>query len=136
VFLERHAELFRTLQSWSVRVLLPRHVTDARKPYRQAFTEHIYEPLSLETASELRWYFRARCDSSCDREERYFDAHLGFARPRFHALYQVWQEQGERVLDAATSPVLREAVLRGTGSLELVVLPHPYLHLLPLVDTA
>jgi hypothetical protein len=136
IFLERHAELLRVLPSWCVRVLVPRHVTDAQAPYRRAFTEHLGEPLPIETVDELRWYFGARRAGHGDRDERYFDAHLGFARPRFHVLYEVWQERGDRVLDAATSPVLRDALVRGTGALEFHVLPHPYMHLLPLVGTA
>jgi hypothetical protein len=136
VFLERHAELFRLLPSWSVRVLLPRHVTDAQKPYRRAFTEHLIEPLPLETTTELRWYFHARRGVGTERDERFFDAEVGFARSRFQALFEVWQEQGDRVLDAASSPVLKDAVARGDGCLEFVVLPYPYLHLLPLVGTA
>ena len=111
-------------------------MTDAQAPYRKAFTEHLGEPLSIETAEELRSYFSTRRTGHGDRDERYFDAHLGFARPRFQVLYQAWQERGDRVLDAATSPVLRDALARGTGGLEFHVLPHPYMHLLPLVGTA
>jgi hypothetical protein len=118
VFLERYAELFRQLQSWSVRVLVPRHVTDAQGPYRRAFAEHLAEPLPPETTRELEWYFHARRSPLADRDERFFDAHLGFARARFQALFEVWSEQGDRVLDAATSPVLKDAVARGTGRLE------------------
>ena len=136
IFLERHAELFRTLSSWSVRVLVPRHVTDAATPYRNAFVEQLATPLPIETTNELRWYFTARRTAKAHEDERYFDAQVGFARPRFHALHQVWLEQGDRVLDAATSHVLRDVVARGTGGLEVHVLPHPYLHLLPLVGSA
>jgi hypothetical protein len=136
IFLERHAELLRVLPSWRVRVLVPRHVTDVQTPYRRAFTEHLSEPLPLETVDELRWYFGSRRMAHGGRDERYFDAHLGFARPRFHVLHEVWQEQGDRVIDAATSPVLRDALARGTGALEFHVLAHPYMHLLPLVGTA
>jgi hypothetical protein len=136
IFLERHAELFRALSSWSVRVLLPRHVTDAQGAYRSAFIEQVAAPLPTETVNELRWYFTARRTTTGDEDERYFDAQVGFARSRFEALHQVWREQGDRVLDAATSHVLGDAVGRGTGGLECHVLPHPYLHLLPLVGSA
>jgi hypothetical protein len=43
---------------------------------------------------------------------------------------------GERVLDAVMSPVLGDLVGRRVGVLDCQVLPHPYLHLLPLVGTA
>lgn len=136
IYLERHAELFRSLSSWSVRVLFPRHVTDAQAAYRSAFMEQLATPLPTETVNELRWYFMARRTATGGEDERYFDAQIGFARPRFEALHHAWREQGDRVLDAATSHVLGDAVGRGAGGFEYHVLPHPYLHLLPLVGSA
>jgi hypothetical protein len=50
--------------------------------------------------------------------------------------YRQWLERGEPVLDATLSPVLADALGRGTGKLECHVLPHRYLHLLDLVGTA
>jgi len=40
------------------------------------------------------------------------------------------------VLDATLSPILRDAIARGTGTLDVHVLPHAYVHLFPLVGTA
>ena len=43
---------------------------------------------------------------------------------------------GHRILDAAASPVLADALERGTGRIECEVLTQRYLHLSALVGTA
>ena len=67
---------------------------------------------------------------------RFSRAQSAFKSPRFQTLYRLWVEQGDAVLDATLSPVLADAIERGTGRLESHVLPHRYLHLFPLVGTA
>ena len=49
---------------------------------------------------------------------------------------RAWLERGDAVLDATLSPVLADAIDRGTGRLDCQVLAHRYLHLLPLVGTS
>jgi hypothetical protein len=136
LFLERHAELLRSLPEWTIRLLVPKHLTDAAGLHRQAFTEHLTSPLPAEVVDEMRWYFRACRDRGVDLDERFYRAQTAFAGPRFRALYRQWLMDGERVLDAVMSPVLVDVIARRVGSLECHVLPHPYLHLLPLVGTA
>lgn len=136
LFLERHAELLRSLPAWTVRLLVPRHLTGATALYREAFTEHLTRPLPSEVVDELRWYFVACRDAGVDLDDRYYRAQTAFAGPRFRALYRRWLMDGERVLDAVMSPVLVDVVARRMGGLECQVLPHPYMHLLPLVGTA
>ena len=136
LFLERHAELLRNLPAWTVRLLVPRHLTDAAALHQEAFTEHLTRPLPDEVVDELRWYFAACRDGGVDLDDRYYRAQSAFAAPRFRALYRRWLMDGDRVLDAVLSPVLVDVVARGVGVLECQVLTHPYLHLLPLVGTA
>jgi hypothetical protein len=136
LFLERHAELLRCLPAWTIRLLVPPHLTDAATLHRDAFAEHLSRPLPSDVVEELRWYFRACRDGGVDLDERYYRAQAAFAGPRFRALYRRWLMDGERVLDAVMSPVLVDVVARRVGVLETQVLPHPYLHLLPLVGTA
>jgi hypothetical protein len=136
LFLERHAELLRSLPAWAIRLLIPRHLTEAATLHRQAFAEQLTRPLPSDVVDELRWYFQACRDRDIDLDERYYRAQTAFAAPRFRALNRMWLVDGGRVLDAVVSPVLADAVARGTGVLECQVLPHPYLHLLPLVGTA
>jgi hypothetical protein len=136
LFLERHAELLRSLPAWTIRLLVPKHLTDAASLHREAFTEHLTRPLPPQVVEEMRWYFRVCRDGGVDLDERYYRAQTAFAGPRFRTLYRRWLMDGERVLDAVMSPVLVDVVARRVGVLDCHVLPHPYLHLLPLVGTA
>jgi hypothetical protein len=136
LFLERHAELLRSLPAWTIRLLVPRHLTGATGLHREAFTEQLTTPLPADVVDEMRWYFLACRDNGVDLDERYYRAQTAFAGPRFRALYRRWLMDGERVLDAAMSGVLVDVVARRVGVLESVVLPHPYLHLHTLAGTA
>lgn len=135
-FLERHAELLRALPGWTVRLLVPRHKTDAIPAYQAAFREQLATPLEPSVLEDMRWYFQARRKGGRRSDERFDQAARAFGAPRFKALYRAWAERGEPVLDATLSPVLADHVSWGTGQLECYVLPHSYLRLLPLVDTA
>ena len=136
LFLERHAELLRSLPAWTIRLLVPRHVANAAGLHREAFVEQLTRPLPADVVDEMRWYFRACRDGRVDLDERYYRAQTAFAGPRFRALYRRWLMDGERVLDAVMSPVLADVVARRVGVLECHVLPYPYLHLLSLAGTA
>ncbi len=115
-FLERHAELLRTLPAWTLRLLVPRHLAGSVTAYHAAFREHHAAP--------------------ADAEQRFDQAARAFSAPRFQALYRAWMERGDPVLEATLSPVLRDAIERRTGRMEHHVLRHHYLHLSPLVGTA
>jgi len=135
-FLERHAELLRALPAWRLRLLVPRHKTDAIPVYQAAFREQLAMPLEPAVLDDLRWYFHARRAAPKGPHERFDQAARAFRAPRFQALYRAWLERGESVLDATLSPVLADALRWGTGTLETYVLPHSYVRLLPLVGTA
>jgi hypothetical protein len=135
-FLERHAELLRALPAWTVRLLVPRHKTDALPLYEAAFHEHFASPLRPSLVEDLRWYFQARRNPPTDADERFDQATRAFGAPRFRALYRAWVERGDSVLEATLSATLADAIARGTGRLESHVLPHRYVHLFPLVGTA
>jgi len=135
-FLERHAELLRALPAWTVRLLVPRHKTDALPRYEAAFHEQLASPLRPSLVDDLRWYFRARRRPPTGADERFDQATRAFGAPRFQALYRAWLERGDPVLDATLSTTLADAMARETGRLESHVLPHRYVHLFPLVGTA
>jgi hypothetical protein len=135
-FLERHAEVLRALPVWIVRLLVPCHKADAIPIYQAAFREQIATPLRPAVVEDLRWYFHARRSPPTGPHERFDQAMRAFSPPRFQALYRAWRDGGEPVLDATLSPTLADAVARKTGQLECQVLPHRYVHLLPLVGTA
>ncbi len=135
-FLERHAELFRALPAWTLRLLVPRHLREAIPVYKEAFREQLAMPLRPVILDELRWYFHARRAAPRGPHERFDHATRAFSAPRFQALYRAWIERGEPVLDATLSPILADTIGRGMGLLDCQVLPHRYLHLLPLVGTS
>jgi hypothetical protein len=135
-FLERHAELLRALPAWTLRLLVPRHKTQAIPQYQAAFREQLIKPLEPSVLDDLRWYFHARRARLKGPDERFDQAARAFRAPRFKALYRAWLERGEPVLDATLSPVLGDHVAWGTGQLECHVLPHPYARLLSLVGTS
>lgn len=136
MFLERHAELLRGLRAWTIRLLVPRHKTDAVPLYKAAFYEQLASPLRPGLVDDIRWYFRARRSPPKEADERFDEAVRAFRAPRFQALYRAWVERGDEVLDAAMSVTLADAISRQMGDLDCYVLPHRYLHLLPLVGTA
>lgn len=135
-FLERHAELLRLLPEWTIRLLVPRHKVDAVRLHERAFHEQLASPLRLSLVEDLRWYFRARQDPTRREDERFDQAWLAFAPPRFQAIYRAWLERGEAVLDGTLSSTLADALARGAGAFETQVLPHHYGHFYGLVSTA
>lgn len=135
-FLERHAELWRALPAWTIRLLVPAHMNGAVPLYEAAFDEHLASPLRPSVVADLRWYFEARRAGPKGSNERFDQAARAFGAPRFQAMYRAWTERGDRVLDAALSPTLADAIARKTGSLDCYVLAHRYLHLALLVGTA
>ena len=135
-FLERHAELLRTLPTWTIRLLIPRHFEEVVGVYRAAFQEQLAMPLRPVNLDDLRWYFHARQARPRDADERFDQAARAFSAPRFGVLYRAWLERGDPVLDATLSPVLADKIARQAGQLECHVLPHEYLQLSPLVGTA
>ena len=142
-FLHRHAELLRALPRWTVRLLIPPHFAKAAEAYVSACRQELASPLRPATVEDLRWFFeqqRTWSDAAADVRGRdavrYQQVRRAFGAPRFRALYRTWLREGPRVLDAAVSPVLADAINRGTGRVECLALPRAYLHLSPLVGTA
>jgi hypothetical protein len=138
-FLHRHAELFRGLPSWRLRLLFPAHLASACRPYLAAFQQELLSPLRISAADELKWYFEAQGATAVHGKadpERFAAARQAFDTPRFRTLYQRWLSEGPRCLDDLSSPALQDALSRGIGEVETHVLPHPYRRLQHLVGTA
>lgn len=141
-FLHRHAELLRALPAWTLRLLVPAHFREATNAYVSAWRQEFASPLRPSTADELRWFFeqqRLQADANGgngDEGTRYHQARRAFAAPRYRVLYRSWLRDGAKAIDGTVSQVLADAITRGTGRIECRVLPHPYLHLSPLVGSA
>jgi hypothetical protein len=56
-FLGRHAELFRTLPAWTLRLVFPRSLTHVYGAFNAVVREELESPLHPRTVEELKWYF-------------------------------------------------------------------------------
>jgi hypothetical protein len=139
-FLLRHTELLRALCEWTIRLLVPRHLAKSAVAYQDAARDHLATRLEPSVASELTWFFHERQrlleTAAASTERRFRQAARTFGTPRFGALHRAWLEEGDRVIWRAESTVLPDAVERGKGHLESVILSRQYLHLATLVGVA
>ncbi len=137
VFLLRHADLLKSVDEWTIRVLLPHRFRKAATLHRYAVRDAFMMPLTPRDTEELDWYFRARrgevvCPSA-DRDLDLTAASRKFGAARFEALYRMWQQRDAQALWAMQSPTLRDQLQRGEGRVEFTELPHQYLQLTPLI---
>jgi hypothetical protein len=135
-FLRRHAELLRSLPTWTVRLLVPRSRHGGFELYQRAFQEELATPVNPRLADELRWFFRHGDTCVRGEEERFRRARRAFGAPRFRALRRAWLLAGDRAIDVAASSSLAESIARGDGRLECQELSRQYMHFAPLVETA
>lgn len=141
-FLRQHAEVFKALPQWTLRLLVPRHLVTVADAYVAALQQELASPLRPAILDELVWYFERERDRIAGRRldpadaARYQQACRAFQRPRFRGLYRAWLAGGKRVFRAAASPIIASAFERGTARVEKHVLPHSYLHLWSMVGTA
>jgi hypothetical protein len=140
VFLIRHAELLRSLHQWTIRVLFPQPFARGMPRFGHAAREALATPINPDSRAELLWYFGERRASPRTRvptdEARLNNAAQVYRPPRFRALYRAWLHQGDTVVWAAASAVLKDKLERREGRFELVPLSRQYLHLSSLVGVA
>jgi hypothetical protein len=140
LFLWRHAELFRALTRWTLRVLVPASFAKAIRVFGLAARQELATPIPPATAEDLQWFFRERQRREEGppepKDDRFRKALSAFRAPRFRVLYRLWQTQGDSVIWAAQSGVLKDALERQEGRVEFVHLSHQYLHLSSLVGVA
>jgi hypothetical protein len=136
-FLQRHRALLHTLRAWTLRLLIPPHLSGIEQRLDRSI-RHELTAVPACTFDELRWYFnerraRARGLRSEGDDARYERARRAFRSPRHEGLYRVWLWQGDHVLEQARSLQTQTALASGAGRIEWHVLPYPYRHLSPLV---
>jgi hypothetical protein len=107
-FLERHAELLRAIRSWGIRLLVPRHQTNAIPAYQAALREQLSSPPRPLVVEDLGWHCPACHRAVTGTRRTIRTAARAFAPPRFRAMYPAWQQRGDRVVDATVSHVLAE----------------------------
>jgi hypothetical protein len=135
-FILRHLELLNALGFWTIRVLFPRSMSRSRDAYSKAANELLATPLTLSQRDDLAWFLRLRdvpsADASTAEPTRWRAARKAFRGARFVALRRHWVAEGDRALYLAASPISRDTLSRGRGSIECVELPHDYGHLFAL----
>lgn len=137
-FLLRHAELFRFVTTWTVRLLVPRRFRRAVALYKAALREELWTPLNPSVSTALETYFperQAQGGHLGDPDDRYIRNEFrtqGMAK--IHALYRAWRREGNRVLWSAPSTALRDARSRGCSAIEVELLNRQYLQLASTMD--
>lgn len=137
-FLIRHAELFRFVHTWTVRLLVPRRFRKAVPLYKAALREELWTPLDPSISKALATYFPERLAQGghlSDPDDRYIRQE--FRRqgmPKIQALYRAWRREGDRALWQAHSPTLRDARSHGCSAIEVELLTRQYLQLTGTMD--
>ena len=127
-FLIRHADLFRVLHHWTVRLLLPRRFRKAAALYKAALREQLWTPLNPSVSKSLETYFRERQEQGGhlgDPSDRYVAQEFRKqGMPKIQALYRAWRRSGDKVLWQSSSTVsARRLVLWPFGGRGSVVEP-------------
>jgi len=91
LFLLRHADLLKTVNEWTIRLLVPRRFRKATALYRYAVRDAFTTPLTPAQVEELDWFFRARQGIATDpAPDPDLDVPRGaqkFGAARFRALH-------------------------------------------------
>jgi hypothetical protein len=141
-FLQRHAAVLQALPVWTLRIVVPPHLTVMERFAREAVESQLLTPLPDECIEEMQWYFEqarrypAPTRSFNDLDERFYRDRTAFGAPRFGVLYRLWQQDGEAVFADVRSSSLADAVKAGSGRIEILQSGHRYAHLSPLVAVA
>jgi hypothetical protein len=140
LFLLRHADLLKTVDEWTIRLLVPRRFRKAGAIYRYAVRDAFSTPLTPSQVDELDWFFRARqglaSDPAPDPDLNLAMCAQKFGAARFRALHRRWEREGLSALRSAQSTILSDQRQRGRGRVEMAEISHQYLQLTPLVGVA
>lgn len=140
LFLLRHMAMLRVMHRWTIRLLLPRQLANARPAYLHAAREHLATPVDRSVVETLEWLFAERKrlaePGGAPASARYRTTIGSFRAPRYRALYQRWLDDPQHTLWLAESPIVKDHIERGEGRVECVHLTRQYLHLSPLIDVA
>ena len=123
LFLLRHIPLLRLLTQWTIRVLLPKTLAHARRPYLHAAREHLLGTARGRKVDILEAVFKQRRQlaepNAAPPYEHYERDSAFFPGPRFRAMYQQWLVD-PRALWMADSLAISDAIDRGHGRIECV----------------
>ena len=139
-WLQGHRAFIERLPIWTLRLAFPRPLDRAYDDYQRVIRDELETPLQAATIAELRASFE-RLPKTAPVSPGTVSGPAArtigpFNTARFAALYRRWLKRGDSVLESLASPVLRDALARGSGAVECVVLPHTYRHLAPVCRPA
>jgi hypothetical protein len=140
-FLLRHADLLAVLPAWTLRFVAPPDLETLATRCANLVREDLASPVRQKVFDRLKWYFGQRRAHEIDgarieNEEMYYLSRAGFRARRFQVLYKRWLREGDAALEYAASRAIADAIERGSGRVETVILPHQYRHLSPVLGTA
>ena len=134
-FVQRHSDLLRALPAWTVRLVSPPDGA-ALESLENTVRYELTNQFSPEMIRKLRWYFE-QCRTTADAralsyaDENFWLAQAAYSTPQCRVLYRRWLSDGDRVFELVSSPLIANALTRGTGRIESHVLPFSYRHLSP-----
>ena len=136
-FLQRHLHVLHALPSWTVRILAPRWFASCAELEKAARFE-LTVPLAPQTLIDMEWYFKQRqttldVRARCRSDGEFWEETHRFGRPSSRRIYRRFVAEGKLVFELLASPVIRDALARGTGRIESRVLVRSYEHLEPRV---
>lgn len=140
IFLARHAELLSGLSQWTIRIVIPRRFEKAKNLHIWALRDDLTKQLRPGMAREFENYLEAKHNppavTSNTPAPALAEGARRFASARFQALERVWQQGGPAAFSTLYMDTLKERLRDGRGRVEVMVLPHKYLHLSALVGVA
>jgi hypothetical protein len=139
-FLARHADLLKSTDAWTIRVLVPRRFWNAVALHRFAIRDTYIKRLTPAEVEEFDWFCRVRRQHTTEPSPYgrldLAQASRTFGSARFRALERVWDQGGKDALWSFSSGLLFDQFRLGDGQVRFVELPHQYLQLTPLIGVA
>lgn len=140
IFLARHAELLTGLFEWTIRIVIARRFEKAKNLHIWALRDDLTKQLHPGTAKEFEDYLEAKHNPPAvtinTPPPALAEGAKRFASARFQALERVWLQGGPAALSTLYMDTIKERLRIGRGRVEVMVLPHKYLHLSSLVGVA
>jgi hypothetical protein len=125
---------------WTIRIVFPRRLWKAKNLHVWAFRDDLTKQLRHSVAEEFRNYLDAKHKPDTitpeARTRTLTEGARRFECARFQALEQVWLQGGSAHFPQLYMSTIQEQLRLKRGQIEVMVLPHKYLHLSALAGVA
>lgn len=140
IFLARHAELLSSVFEWTIRIVFPRRFWKAKNLHVWAFRDDLTKQLNHSVVEDFRNYLEAKHKPDAvapeARARALTEGAKRFESARFQALERVSLEGGSTHFPQLYMTTIQEQLRLKRGQIEVMVLPHKYLHLSTLAGVA